>query len=121
MKMSIAAAAAVTTLALCGVAQAQSTTSGDTPAGTMNSDPASSTTMPAEIVPPRMTDDTTTGTPATSNSETTSAAPSTNTYIPTREEVKAETRSMVRSGSIPHGEQSTAHQNRGAQIGSPPF
>jgi hypothetical protein len=125
MKLHTLAAAIAATLALCGTAQAQSTsdsTSG-TSTGTMSSDVNGSSTMPAEVVAPG-----TLGTPSattTSTSGTSSAAGmphyTTETVIPTRNEVKVEAASMVRAGTIPHGELSTAYQDKGAQIGSTPF
>jgi hypothetical protein len=38
----------------------------------------------------------------------------------TREEVKSETRGLVRRQAIPHGEASTLHQDRGGLSGSSP-
>lgn len=115
--VSLALAAA---LALAGGAQAQS--SSTTPdngaatesSGTLGNDTNGSTTMPAEVVPGSV------------NASGTSAAQGTVQYvpderIPTRAEVRAEAASMARDGSIPHGELSTAHQDKGAQLGSTPY
>ncbi|MED5617850.1 hypothetical protein [Ideonella sp. BN130291] len=121
MKLHTLAAAVAATLALCGAAQAQSTSGTST--GTMSSDVNGSSTMPAEVVAPG-----TLGTPsssATSTSGTSSASGlphhTTETMIPTRNEVKVEAASMVRAGTIPRGELSTAYQDKGAQLGSTPF
>ena len=108
-------------LALCGTVQAQSSNSGGTA-----SDPENSATMPAEVVPPAAGSDTDNGmsnSSSTSSSGTSSATTSASPdyAMPTRAEVRAETKAMMRAGTIPHGELSTAYQDKGAQIGSTPF
>jgi hypothetical protein len=123
MKVHAIAAAIAATFALCGAAQAQSTSSGSSGTGTMSSDVNGSSTMPAEVVAPDTLG--TSGASATSTSGTSSATGlphnTTETVIPTRNEVKAETSSMVRAGTIPRGELSTAFQDKGAELGSTPF
>lgn len=119
-KTPVLAAALVATFALCG-AHAQSSTGGtDSATGVNGTGHAGDASMPAEIVPPTSAD-------VVSGSGTSSAQPaavyhySPEYRMPTRQEVKNETQAMVRSGLIPHGEASTAFQDRGAQVGSTPF
>jgi hypothetical protein len=113
---AVSAALAAVTLALAGTAQAQSSSttpdSGVLPAGTMSNDTNGSTTMPAEIVP---------GSVGSSGTSSASVQAVPDTRIPTRNEVRVEAASMVRAGLIPHGELSTAYQDKGAQIGSTPY
>jgi hypothetical protein len=120
MKIHAVSAALVAALALAGTAHAQSSSttpdsgSSTAPAGTMSNDVNGSTTMPAEVVPGSV------------NASGTSSAQDTvryvpDTRIPMRSEVKAEAASMARSGLIPHGELSTAYQDKGAQLGSTPY
>jgi len=111
--------AALVALALAGGAWAQSSsttpdTGSTSSSGTISNDTNGSTTMPAEVVPGSV------------NASGTSSAQDTvryvpDTRIPTRSEVRAEAASMARSGLIPHGELSTAYQDKGAQLGSTPY
>lgn len=118
MKIHAVSTALVAAFALAGGAYAQSSSttpdSGTAPSGTISNDTNGSTTMPAEVVPGSV------------NASGTSSAQDTVRYvpdsrIPTRGEVKAEAASMARSGLIPHGELSTAYQDKGAQLGSTPY
>ncbi len=107
-------------LSVCGAAAAQSTTNGtsDPNTGTTHFDTSGSATLPADLVPPAMTGPTSTsGTSAASGTPRYSA----DFHIPTRNEVRAEAAAMVRAGTIPRGELSTAFQDKGAQLGSTPF
>jgi hypothetical protein len=121
-KIHTAAAALVAAFALAGGAFAQ--TAPDASAGTpdegaMSNDTNGSTTMPAEVVPGSVG---ASGTSSAMPAEST-ARPSyvMDQRIPTRNEVKVEAASMARAGMIPHGELSTAFQDRGAQLGSTPY
>jgi hypothetical protein len=112
----------------CGGALAQAP-HGDTDTGTGANGTGHSgdASMPAEIVPPTATDTPTMGSVGGSGTASDSAAApavatGTPSYqMPTRAEVRAETAPLVRSGLIPHGELSSAFQDKGGQVGATPF
>jgi len=115
-KIRVFSTALTMALAMCGMAHAQNAGTTSPDSGTMSSDTNGSTTMPADLVP---------SSSVSTSGTSSSVSADTNAYsqqrAPTRSEVKAETAALVRSGMIPHGELSTAFQDKGAQIGSTPF
>lgn len=120
MKIHTFAAVATAVLALAGTAHAQSASGSSS--GGQNSVGAPPEESNKSTLPPDQIPDghslTIVNTSGTGDVNVTTISTE---RIPTRAEVRAETRAMARSGSIPHGELSNAHQDKGGEIGATPF
>jgi len=118
MKIHTLAAVATAILALAGTAQAQSS-SGSSGGQTTVAPPEESnkSTLPPDQIP----DGHSLTIVNTSGTGDVSVTTVSTERIPTRAEVRAETKAMARSGTIPHGELSNAHQDKGGEMGATPF